>query len=84
MATIGIGRLAKQGGVPIDTVRHYEKIGLLRPAGRLASGYRRYGQAELMCLRFIRRAKTLAEATHPTWRLRQARRHPSGTCDDRS
>ena len=59
MATIGIGRLAKQSGVPIDTVRHYEKIGLLRPAGRLASGYRRYGQAEQKRLRFIRRAKTL-------------------------
>ena len=59
MATIGIGRLAKQSGVPIDTVRHYEKIGLLRPAGRLASGYRRYGQAEQKRLRFIRRAKAL-------------------------
>lgn len=28
MATVGIGKLAKQAGVPIDTVRHYERIGL--------------------------------------------------------
>jgi len=56
---LGIGQLAKQTGVPIDTVRHYERIGLLQPAARLASGYRRYGEAERKRLRFIRRAKAL-------------------------
>ena len=35
METLGIGRLAKLAGVPIDTVRHYERIGLLKPSGRL-------------------------------------------------
>ncbi len=59
MITVGIGQLAKRTGVPIDTVRHYERIGLLRPAARLASGYRRYGDTELKRLRFIRRAKGL-------------------------
>lgn len=59
MITVGIGQLAKRTGVPIDTVRHYERVGLLRPAARLASGYRRYGDAELKRLRFIRRAKAL-------------------------
>ena len=59
MATLGIGQLAKDAGVAIDTVRYYERNGLLAPAGRLASGYRRYGEAELRRLRFIRRAKAL-------------------------
>jgi MerR family copper efflux transcriptional regulator len=59
MTTIGIGQLAKRSGVPIDTVRHYERIGLLKPAVRLASGYRRYGEAEQKRLRFIRRGKAL-------------------------
>ncbi|MBX3703098.1 MAG: heavy metal-responsive transcriptional regulator [Steroidobacteraceae bacterium] len=59
MKTIGIGQLAKEVGVPIDTVRHYERIGLLQPATRLASGYRRYGEAEQKRLRFIRRGKAL-------------------------
>lgn len=59
MITVGIGQMAKKTGVPIDTIRHYERIGLLRPAARLASGYRRYGDAELKRLRFIRRAKAL-------------------------
>ena len=59
MSTLSIGQLAKRAGVAIDTVRYYERNRLLAPAGRLASGYRRYGEAELKRLRFIRRAKTL-------------------------
>ena len=59
MATVGIGKLAQESGVPIETVRHYKNIGLLSPAWRLASGYRQYGEAERKRLRFIRRAKTL-------------------------
>jgi MerR family transcriptional regulator, copper efflux regulator len=56
---LGIGQLAKQGGVRIDTVRYYERNGLLAPRTRLASGYRRYGELELARLRFIRRAQAL-------------------------
>jgi len=59
MDSIGIGSLAKQAGVRIDTVRYYEKNGLLKPSTRLASGYRRYGQTEVARLRFIRRAQAL-------------------------
>jgi len=59
MEALEIGKLAKRGGVGIDTVRYYERNGLLAPQSRLASGYRRYGQLELARLRFIRRAKAL-------------------------
>ena len=59
MSNFSIGKLAESAGVAIDTVRYYERNGLLQPAGRLASGYRRYGEAELRHLRFIRRAKAL-------------------------
>jgi len=59
MTTLAIGQLAKRAGVAIDTVRYYERNALLAPAGRLASGYRRYGDSELKRLRFIRRAKAL-------------------------
>ena len=59
MDSIGIGALAKQAGVRIDTVRYYERNGLLAPKSRLASGYRRYGEFELARLRFIRRAQAL-------------------------
>ena len=59
MSSMSIGQLAQQAGVAIDTVRYYERSALLSPAGRLASGYRRYGPTELKRLRFIRRAKAL-------------------------
>ncbi len=59
MEALGIGQLAKRGGVGIDTVRYYERNGLLTPDTRLASGYRRYSELELARLRFIRRAQAL-------------------------
>jgi MerR family copper efflux transcriptional regulator len=59
MSNFSIGQLARRAGVAVDTVRYYERSRLLAPAGRLGSGYRRYGQTELMRLRFIRRAKGL-------------------------
>ncbi|HMI74763.1 MAG TPA: MerR family transcriptional regulator [Steroidobacteraceae bacterium] len=59
MEALGIGQLAKRGGVGIDTVRYYERNGLLAPRTRLASGYRRYSELELSRLRFIRRAQAL-------------------------
>ena len=57
--TMGIGSIARQAGVSIDTVRYYEKNGLLNPATRLPSGYRRYEPLQLSRLRFIKRAQQL-------------------------
>jgi Hg(II)-responsive transcriptional regulator len=54
-----IGQLAHHAGVNIDTVRYYERQGLLPPPARLASGYRRYDQTDVARLRFVRRAKGL-------------------------
>lgn len=59
---LGIGQLAKQGGVGIDTVRYYERSGLLSPRERSAAGYRRYNTLDLARLRFIRRAQSLGFA----------------------
>lgn len=59
METMTIGRLAKQAGVNIDTVRYYERNGLLPQASRRTSGYREYRQTDLDRLRFIGRAKGL-------------------------
>lgn len=59
MPLMGIGAIAKQAGVGVDTVRYYERAGLLDPKQRLNSGYRRYSDAEVARLRFIRRAQAL-------------------------
>ena len=54
-----IGALAKQANVNIDTVRYYERQGLLPAPLRLMSGYRQYAQGDVARLRFVRRAKNL-------------------------
>ena len=54
-----IGELSKRAEVGVDTVRYYEREGLLPKAVRLASGYRSYDVQDLRRLRFIRRAKAL-------------------------
>jgi DNA-binding transcriptional MerR regulator len=53
-----IGQLARLVGVPDSTIRFYERSGLLRPAGRTATNYRRYGPEERERLTFIRAAQT--------------------------
>lgn len=54
-----IGELAHQAQVNIDTVRYYERQGLLPVPQRLRSGYRLYEQDDVARLRFVRRAKAL-------------------------
>jgi MerR family copper efflux transcriptional regulator len=56
---MSIGQLAKSAQVGIDTVRFYEKHGLLPKPQRKASGYRQYGADDARRLVFIRRAKEL-------------------------
>jgi MerR family mercuric resistance operon transcriptional regulator len=57
MATYTIGELAKAAGVPISTVRFYERAGLVRPAARSGGNYRQYTEQGLSRLRFIRSAQ---------------------------
>ena len=54
-----IGKLSRESGAPIDTIRYYERLGLLPPPVRLASGYRDYDDDDVHRLSFIRRAKAL-------------------------
>ncbi|WP_293396052.1 heavy metal-responsive transcriptional regulator [Nevskia sp.] len=57
--TTTIGAAAKAAGVAIDTVRYYEREGLLPVANRSSGGYRLYTAADVERLRFIRQAKAL-------------------------
>ncbi|MGN6314233.1 MAG: MerR family transcriptional regulator [Rhodanobacteraceae bacterium] len=54
-----IGAVARGAGVPIDTIRYYERAGLLPEPRRRGSGYRDYDRGAIERLRFIRRAKAL-------------------------
>ncbi len=57
--SLSIGTVARGSGVAIDTIRFYEREGLLPAPRRRASGYRVYDRGVVVRLRFIRRAKAL-------------------------
>ena len=59
MEQMTIGSLAREADVSTDTVRFYERKGLLSEVARSESGYRQYGEEAVQRLKFIRRAKTL-------------------------
>ncbi|TMB49800.1 MAG: MerR family transcriptional regulator [Deltaproteobacteria bacterium] len=64
----GVGRLAsevaKQGGVNLETVRYYERRGLLPKPPRTATGYRAFEPDAVRRLRFIRHAQALGFSLH--------------------
>ena len=59
MSDMRIGQLARAAGFSEKTLRYYDQIGLLRPTGRTASGYRIYSAAAIERLRFVRSAQDL-------------------------
>ena len=59
MESLTRGQLAQRVGVNLETLRFYEKEGLLSPASRTASGYRQFPESAVDRLEFVRRAKGL-------------------------
>ena len=59
MTTMTIGQIAGEMGLATETLRYYERRGLVKPAARSGSGYRLYGDEARERLRFIRRAQAL-------------------------
>ena len=64
-----IGELARKAGVGVETVRFYEREGLLPEPPRRDSGYREYPAESLVRLRFIRHAKALGFSLPETQEL---------------
>lgn len=59
-----VSELAKQAGVTADTVRHYTRIGLLKPERNPDNGYQLYDGTDLKNLRFIQKARLLGFTLH--------------------
>jgi len=54
MTKYSISQIARAGGLSRSTLLYYDRLGLLRPAGRTAAGYRYYAKADLTALQRIR------------------------------
>jgi DNA-binding transcriptional MerR regulator len=59
MKALTIGALAKATDTKIETIRYYERVGLLPRPSRTASNYRSYGESHLARLSFVRRSRDL-------------------------
>lgn len=77
-----IGRVASSAGLPTDTVRYYEREGLLEKPTRTSAGYRQYSADAVARLRFIRQAKELGFALSEIRELLMLRVAPGKSCND--
>ncbi len=77
-----IGELAERAAIKVDTVRYYEKAGLLPLPPRRPNGYRDYGIAHLERLAFIRHCRALDMPLDDVRQLLDLLAHPSADCQD--
>jgi MerR family transcriptional regulator, copper efflux regulator len=75
-----IGQVATQAGLGIDTIRYYERRGLVPAPPRTDGGYRIYPAGTVARLRFIRRAKELGFSLKEIKELLDLRLDPAATC----
>ena len=82
VAGLTIGRVARGAGLAIDTVRYYEREGLLEKPARTDAGYRQYSADAVARLRFIRQAKELGFSLNEIKELLSLRVAPGKSCAD--
>lgn len=75
-----IGKLGEAAGVDVETIRYYEKAGLLSPPAREANGYRCYGEEHLEQLAFIRQCRALDMPMADIGRLLEFLAAPNAAC----
>ncbi len=71
-----IGQLATLTGVSVQTIRFYERRGLLKKVTRLASGYRSYSEDDIKQIRFIKRSQELGYTLVEIARLLDLKHEP--------
>lgn len=77
-----IGELARNAGVDVQTVRYYEREGLMAPPSRTSSGYRSYGPVDLERLNFIRHCRLLDMSLAEIRRLLNVSRNAEVSCEE--
>ena len=74
------GELAKRAGVGVETLRFYERCGLLAEPVRTPTGYRQYSEDQVERVRFIRRARDLAFSIAEIRHFFELSRKPGTEC----
>ena len=82
MDALTIGQLGKATGTKIETIRYYEKIGLLPAPRRTAGNYRSYLGEHLQRLGFIRRARELGFTIEDVRELLKLAAHAERPCEE--
>ncbi len=82
MRLLTIGKVARQTGIGVETVRFYEKRGLIEDPPRTEAGYRQYPEDTVSRIRFIRHAKDLGFTLTEIKELLHLRLDAATTCDD--
>lgn len=82
MEGLTIGKVARSAGLAIDTVRYYEREGLLQKPARTLSGYRQYSPDAVKRLQFIRQAKELGFTLSEIRELLTLKVAPGKSCAD--
>jgi MerR family mercuric resistance operon transcriptional regulator len=82
MKNLTIGQLAKKAQVNVETVRYYERRGLIPRPPRRESGYRQYSQDAIARIQFIKRAKELGFSLNEISELLSLRVALDTTCGD--
>ena len=77
-----IGELAHRTGIPVETIRYYEKEGLLPEPARSDGNYRLYGPEHLKQLQFIRHCRNLDMSLDEVRALLRLRSSPAEECGD--
>ena len=75
-----ISDAAAASGCHLETIRYYERVGLMPPPARTASGYRAYRPAEVERLRFISRGRELGFSLEEIRSLLDLAAHPESPC----
>lgn len=82
LKTLRIGEVAARAGVNIQTVRYYERRGLLKDPPRRPSGYREYPGEAVRLIRFVKRAQELGFTLAEVEELLRLHDHRVGRCAD--
>ena len=82
IGSMTVGALARRAGVKIDTIRYYERRGLLPKPARSDSGYRTFTSVSVERVRFIRQAQALGFTLMEINQLLALRLSPGKTCTD--